>query len=1014
MRPRILLWFVLTCPLIAGINIDQVRRFTIADGLSQNYVSAIIQDQIGYLWIGTKDGLNRYDGYSFTVFYHIPGDTTSLSNDDISLIKEGSDGVLWIGTNGGGLNRFAPRTGHLRTFFSQDAQSQEAGSQYINVIAITGDSVLIGTRDGLIYQLGHTGLEEPRMVATLARDGNGGSNPLTGILLEKDGSILVAPRNGGLQRYMPPTRTWATLIRPDSLPGEQRLNPINGIFRKDNVLWIGRYTGLEKYDLQTGVMKSFTFRDHNNPYLRILAIAEDEAGHLWLVSPHHLIRFDPARESYEIFFTSESDWFTGAICIDRSGIVWLGTAGKGLFKIRPQLSNFNATPGNYLAYLYPDLIDTIKYLTGFDPEVNRARDFLSVIRDRDNNYWVASQYHGLFEISSDVQTIRQYPNSDLDFRGRMKNIYAVFEDRKGEIWATCAGGICRLDREKSLFEYHRLYPGRDSSRTAINNSGYYDITALYQDRSGIFWVGTPTLGLIRYDPEEKQLRYFQSAENDPGSISANFVLSIAEDPYRPDQILWIGTDGGGLNRYDKITDEFTTFSTVAGLPNNTVYGILPDPDNHLWLSTNQGLSRFNPVNKSFKNFTVSDGLQSNEFNRREYVKTADGELIFGGINGFNHFYPRSIQDNPISPQVVIAEMTVYSRNGMARLDDRELQLKKEIVLDYADHTITIGFSGLEFTAPEKNRFAYRLEPFNKNWIYCGTQRSATYSNLSPGHYVFWLKAANGDDVWGPEKALLKLEIEPLFWQTLWFQSLAGLSVLLIAGGLMTRRMNLDRKKRENQRRFARQLIQSQEKERGRIAGELHDGIGQDLLLIKNTIDLGLKYCDNDRKAADHFRTASKIVSAAIREVREVSHNLSPQHLEQLGLSTAIESVIESLGASTAIQIKASLCNIDGLLPKSDEIILYRIIQESLNNIMKHSTATEVRIVTNIEKQQLRLIIEDNGSGIAREQLANPTGIGLAGMFERTRMLGGELTIRPGLKKGTRIELILPLKEKSNE
>jgi ligand-binding sensor domain-containing protein len=630
-------------PLIAGIDINQVKRFTIADGLSQNYVSSIIQDQVGYLWIGTKDGLNRYDGYNFTVYNHIPGDTTSLSNDDISLIKEGSGGVLWIGTNGGGLNRFDPRTGHLRTFRLRDAQSPEIGSHYISAISITNDFLLIGTRNGLIYRIENTGLREPKMVTTLARDDHSGLNSLTGILSESDRSLLVVSGNGGLQRYVPTTKTWSTLIRPDSIPGEQRLNPINAVIQKENILWIGRHTGLDKYNLQTGARESFTFRDYNNAYIKILAVAEDRSGHLWLVSHHHLIKFDPARGSYEIFLASESDWFTGAICIDRSGIVWLGTAGEGLFKVLPNLSKFNATPGNYLEYLYPDLIDTLKQIAGLNLEINRARDFLSVITDRDNNYWVASQYHGLFEISNDLQNIRQYPNSDLDFRGRMKNLYAVFEDRNGEIWTTCAGGICRLNRKQSLFEYHRLYPGLDSSRTAINISGYYDITALYQDRSGIFWVGTPMLGLIRYDPEKKQIRYFQSAENEPNNISSNFVLSIAEDPYRPDQILWIGTDGGGLNRYDKITDTFTTFSTVDGLPNNTVYGILPDSDYNLWLSTNQGLSRFDPVNKRFKNFTVSDGLQSNEFNRREYVKTADGELIFGGIHGFNHFYPRSIQ-----------------------------------------------------------------------------------------------------------------------------------------------------------------------------------------------------------------------------------------------------------------------------------------------------------------------------------------------------------------------------------
>jgi signal transduction histidine kinase len=382
-----------------------------------------------------------------------------------------------------------------------------------------------------------------------------------------------------------------------------------------------------------------------------------------------------------------------------------------------------------------------------------------------------------------------------------------------------------------------------------------------------------------------------------------------------------------------------------------------------------------------------------------------------GSTALTIFIPGAFKDNPIHPQVVITGMTVYNRNGIVHLDDQELHLKNEILLDYADHTITISFSGLEFTAPEKNQFAYRLEPFNNNWIYCGTQRSATYSNLRPGNYIFRLKAANGDAIWGAESALLKLRIEPLFWQTWWFKSLAGLAVLLMAGGLMTRQINRARKKRERQRRFARQLIQSQETERGRIAGELHDGIGQNLLLIKNTIDLGLKYCDSNQKAADHFRSASKIVSDTIREVREVSHNLSPQHLEQLGLSTAIESVIESLGASTAIQIKTSLCNIDGFLPKSDEIILFRIIQESLNNIIKHSKATQVCISTNIENQQLRLIIEDNGRGISKTQLENPTGIGLAGMFERTHMLGGELMINPDPKKGTTIELTLPLREK---
>ncbi|MBI2840483.1 MAG: hypothetical protein HYX75_19360 [Acidobacteria bacterium] len=868
-------------------------------GLSQNLVTAILQDRRGFLWFGTKDGLNRFDGYEFIVYQHDPYDPTSLSDSSIEALYEDRAGRIWVGTRnglnlfdrardsffrilpvpadpsslshphttsiaedrqgtiwistwGGGLNRLVlrrsqagetsatssdgnPLEGSQVIRFTHDPHNPKSlGSDFVGHVVEDGSGMMWAQTTNGVYRLLPT--QNGYLVTRFLGDG---SDPVTTELLDRDDRTkFICPGRQG--------RIWIgvehSLIEWDAASQKitrHRLDPSQGFgtslkpeddfwrsargMMEDHAgrVWIGSTLGLTRVDPGTDTLSAFRYEPGNPNSIAesgVMSLYEDSGGVLWLGSNGNgLFRYDPKAQRFtyrQNERTKVSLWRGTSIrslCETRDGTLWIGVAAIRLLRMNRdtgETSPFHATHSNVPPF---ELV-------------------FSMVQDRTGALWIGSA-NGLFRV--DLLDGRPgpatfyKPEHDDPAPSPADEVLKVFEDRSGEIWIATPNKFSRLDRTTGRFRSY-LYDARDPA--IISKEAY---TFIHQDRSGTFWLGT-TEGLLRF---ERQTGGFKRYRNDPkssSSLSHNVVRAIHDDPLEPDKILWIGTGGGGLNRFDKETGTFTHFTEKEGLPNNVVYAILGDDDGNLWMSTNQGLAKFDPRSRTFKNFDVKDGLQDNEFNSCAAFKSERGELFFGGISGFNAFYPRDVKNNLHAPPVVITDFQILNRSVSFR--NRDSPLKKaitetsDITLSFQHEVISFVFAALDYTEPSKNQYAYRMEGFDSEWQQAGTNRTATYTNLDPGEYVFRVKASNNDGVWNDAGVSINITIKPPWWRTRWAY---GLYVLGLIMGVLV----VDRVQRRRVIQKERDRAKLREAELTRQQAEELETIDRIVKVINRTVDL---------------------------------------------------------------------------------------------------------------------------------------------------------------------------------
>ncbi|MEO8664758.1 MAG: triple tyrosine motif-containing protein, partial [Ignavibacteria bacterium] len=538
------------------------------------------------------------------------------------------------------------------------------------------------------------------------------------------------------------------------------------------------------------------------------------------------------------------------------------------------------------------------------------------------------------------------------------------------------------------------------------------IRIIFIDNEDIIWIGTDRGGLNKFDKTTESFSHYKNDADNQLSISENDIVSIFEDSKGS---LWIGTMNAGLNKFNKKEETFKRFSHKDGLPNDSINGILEDHDGNLWISTNYGLTKFDPVKETFKNYDVRDGFQSNEFNPWASLKLKSGELAFGGVNGFNIFDPDDIKDNSYIPPVVFSDFQIFNKPVVISEKDSPLKksilLEKEITLSYDDSVFSFEFASLDYSIPGKNQYAYAMVGFDKDWVYSGTRGFATYTNLNPGKYLFKVKGSNNDGVWNEKGSELKITITPPFWKTWWFKALGALTVAGTAGTIYQNKMNQIIKEKKAQEDFTKRLIDVQENDRKTIAEELHHSIGHDLLITKNKLLLSVKQPDDKELLLTNMNEVSDIISETLKDVREISYTLHPYQIERLGLSKAIQSIIDRVSKSTEINFITNIDTIDKILTPDIEISLYRIIQECINNIIKHSKAGEVILNINKGSNDISVLISDNGVGFNTSSLKSNSqkhGFGLAGIKERTKLFRGKFILDSEPGRGTTFTIKLPL------
>jgi len=746
------------------------HHLTVKDGLSQGGVNCILQDSQGFMWFGTQDGLNRYDGYQFTIYKHDPADAKTLNGSWVLSIAEDSRGTLWVRTQDRPtmLNRLDRLTGT----FTQ----------------VPRDSVKLPLR----------------------------MNSVKPDLVEPSGVKWHGEIGEGVTRFDPATGK-TTIYKHDPANPRSLIDDRVYSICVDHlgIIWIGTKEGLDRLDVRTGTFVHFRHDDSNPNSLTdnwVWPIMEDRSGVLWVGTYRGgLNRFDRATGRFTRHKHDESDpgSLSGdqlySLYQDRSGMIWVGTNDHGVDRFHPELgafAHYSHDPSNqaslidnnilcmYVDRLSTPWIGTRSGLERFDRAKGTFKQYLHdasnpksigdnltqcFLEDRAGSLWIGMVSSGLdrFDRKTGVFTHYKHDPSNPTSLGDNR-VYALCEDRSGQIWVgTYGGGLNRFDPARGTFT---LFVHNDSIPGSLGGRGVF---ALCEDHEGSLWVGTFGGGLDRFDRKSATFTHYRHDDADPKSLSDDLVACLYEDHAGT---LWVGTTGG-LNRLDRATGTFEHFRVKDGLPNDVVFGILEDAHGNLWLSTNKGLSRFDPQRQTFRNYNYNDGLQGDEFNQNAYAKDPrTGEMYFGGSNGFNVFQPDSVKDNPYVPPIVFSSFTRYNTDDKEGkpIEEKGIDAKPEITLSYKDNVANFEFAALSFYNNFKNQYAYKLEGFSDNWIQLGTERRATFTNLDAGEYTLRVRGSNNDGVWNSEGAALRLIVTPPWWRTKWAY---GSYVLLVVGFL---------------------------------------------------------------------------------------------------------------------------------------------------------------------------------------------------------------------------------------
>ena len=848
-----------------GAGYMRFDHLTVMDGLSENSVQAIHQDRQGFLWFGTQEGLNQYDGYDFTVYKADPSDPSALSDAFITAIVEEPSGSLWLGTYYGGLNRFDPQTGAFEHFLPDANDPRALPSERVNALLLTTAGQLwVGTRTGLSVldadQQGFTTYtHDPEVRTSLSAD------EVLSLYEDQDGIIWVGTADG-LNLLDPAQGTFTRFLDRAS----SRISKVTTITGDGGQgVWVGTANGLLHFDGADRSYRIYTHDEQNPQSLSsnsITALYLDHSGDLWVgfaESGLNLVT-SYSEESLQLVAYSHSEFDTNSlnqngiqvILEDSGGIMWFGTLGGGVNKANPNTrafgfyqhepNNTNSPVGNNITALAYDTnrrtlwigtadsgLDRMDLATGaFTHYAADPADPTSLNGDQVVLLHVGPE--GTLYVSTAGGVLQYYDPSLPGFSpvsvkyeviASDSETTAIAHDPDGILWFSQASGeLLRLDPVSGQIKRFRL----ESSQLP----GLADemVPTILADPDGIIWLGTESQGLIRFDSNSGEIKAYQQNGTSTGP-GHNSITNIFRDA---DGALWLGTAGGGLNQFDAESERFSYYTTQDGLPSNRVFGIAEDDYGHLWLSTGNGLARLSPTSGLVRTYDTRDGVQGSDFNSNAYAVGEDGSLYFGGVNGFNAFYPVQISENNHTPSVVITSVSLFNETLATNISDCEATL----TLTHDQNFLSFEFAALDYTAPDRNQYAYMMEGLNDNFVTAGTRRYADYPNLPWGSYVFRLLAANNDAVWNTTGACLNIQIQPPFWATWWFIGLVGL--FLAASVVLGYRWRVAQIEQQRQQLAVQVFERTQEIERRRqIAAGLSEVVR--LLNTNQPLETSLDY-----------------------------------------------------------------------------------------------------------------------------------------------------------------------------
>jgi ligand-binding sensor domain-containing protein/signal transduction histidine kinase/DNA-binding response OmpR family regulator len=756
------MWFGTTYGLIRydGINLNVYESDPeTKNGLSHKSINAIVEDKNNNLWIGTSGGLNRYDREKdiFTGAYNVKGNANYLNNAFISSLCVYNGTVLLAGTYTDGFNVYDPVNESIENYSYNPHDSNSISSNHITSIAVDmSNNIWVGTDNGLnlfIYKKGFKRFyNEPYNNNSLS------NNHVTAIVVESNGNVWVGTQGGGLNKINIDKNNFIVKrFSANSKEGRISNNYILSLLAdKNGNIWIGTDNGgLNRLNTKTGLADIYQTEEGIEYSIKsnsIWSLYEDNENRLWIGTYNRGIEvIDDNFKKFELYQrinfsdVSLTNNDVKGFTEDKQGNVWIATNGGGICKYNPFIGQFTRFVLNK---------NNQTQITN-----NAVQDILYDSRD---NLWIGTWAGGIDRLTKDGNKIRNYKlTNNLGLENN--NIFTLYEDRHGNIWACTAGnGLFLYDIKADKF----FAVSCINESVSLTNLSY--VSDIIEDSENNLWVGT-LYGLVVIKKHERfNLDCINFLSNESTGLSSNLIETVFEDSKGR---IWIGTLDKGLNLFNKKNNTFTVFQKKDGLPGNSIKGILEDDEGYLWISTNSGMCRFNFEKKSFTNYYKEDGLNSNEFNTRSCLRTKAGEFYFGGENGFNVFSPNNIKKNLNIPPVCLTSLKI--NNKPALIGVKGSPLKKhisetdKIILNYTQRSFSIEFIALNYTSPTKNQYCYKLEGFDKDWHCNGTQRSANYTNIMPGKYVFMVKGSNNDGVWNEIPTRLLIIIKPPVWKTWW-------------------------------------------------------------------------------------------------------------------------------------------------------------------------------------------------------------------------------------------------------
>ncbi len=847
-------------------------NFTQRDGLSNNVVQCAFQDRNGRMWFGTSQGLNFYDGYLFESYKHSQEDETSMRGELVRTISQDSKGVLWVGTEHGGLNRFDIS---LKKFSYISFPGKEKTFNYsVNCVAEDSKGVLwVASEEGLLF-LNEKGLLETKEITAENFFGLGNVRKL---YVDAQDNIWIASKKHGVCIYNPYTNFYKEITVP-YLQDED--DSVLSIFQsRDGNVWLGTYySGVFVVDPKRYVIRrlaSFPVSERN---ATVRSIIEDADGLMWFGSRGGLLVYDRATDSYSQFFHDRTNPVSLVhnsiieLYLDRKGDMWLGTRG-GISYLDRDKQNFRV----------------INEANNDDHSLNNGEVYAFWEDRTANRLWIGTESGGINILDNESGRMSYITKKN----GLTSNCVKCFFLNGDEVWVgTYLGGIVVLDATTGKVK--RVFRNREGDNSSLISDIVWNI---YRDSRGLLWIATGK-GLDLYDSKRGSFSHLKHIKHDSN------VYWVAEDDehdlwigsddevivYNPDKddiiryaertrsfaqtkdgSVWLGTLSYGLAKYHKHNGLIRYYSEKDGLVNNNVQSLTVDGSDDLWVATFNGLSRFNWKSASFKNYDEYDGLQDNHFHYNAACKLENGQIAIGGLNGVNIFDPMKVRNSEFEAEVLLRDFYVFNQPvGMGENLSENIASAKEVVLDYDQNMFSFTFATLSYSKSRKNKYMYKMEGFDADWIYAGNSNRATYTNLNPGTYTFMVKGSNCDGHWNENVRSLKVVILPPFWGTWWFKSLVFLLIVTAAFSLI--RYYISRERRDNESHFERVKNMNQKvlrKKEENFYAELSQELRMPLTYVLGAVTEIIRQNTTNEAVAEHAQLAERNLVKAISVINRI-------------------------------------------------------------------------------------------------------------------------------------------------